>query len=107
MSGAIETTEPGPKVTGDPATGPLRAQWPVVVVLVIFIIGMAIAATGHWRRAALLMGGATGLGGLLRLFLPQRICGLLSVRRRWIDVVMMIGMGAAMCVLAFVVPPQT
>ena len=53
-----------------------------------------------YRETALL------LGALLRLVLPREIAGLLTLRRRWVDVVVMAGMGTAVAVLALVVPPS-
>ncbi|MCT2989700.1 DUF3017 domain-containing protein, partial [Propionibacterium freudenreichii] len=46
-----------------------------------------------------------GLAGVLRLFLPPRLAGLLVVRRRWFDVLVGIVGGTTMCVLAILVPP--
>lgn len=80
--------------------------WPLLVVLAAVLIGVAYAATGHWRRAALMVAGALVMGAGLRLVLPPRTAGLLVVRRRWIDVAVMAVIGISIGLVAFVVPPQ-
>ena len=79
--------------------------WPLLAVLSAVAVGAGYAAFGHWRRAALLIAAALLLGALLRLVLPRHVAGLLTVRRRWVDVVVMAGMGAAVTVVALLVPP--
>ncbi|MFZ2624263.1 MAG: DUF3017 domain-containing protein, partial [Propionibacterium sp.] len=61
---------------------------------------------GHWRRGSLLMGAAAAVAGLLRLLLPAERAGLLVVRRRWFDVLVLLVAGAGMGVLSVLVPPQ-
>ena len=80
--------------------------WPLLVVLSAVSGGVAYAAFGHWRRGALMIGGALLLGALLRLALPRGTAGLLAVRRRWIDVTVMAAIGIGIIVVAFVVPPS-
>lgn len=79
--------------------------WPLLAALAVLAVGVGYAAFGHWRRAALLVAGALMLGGVLRLLLPRQIAGLLVVRRRWIDVTVMLSIGIAITIVAFVVPP--
>lgn len=81
-------------------------RWPLLVVLSAVAVGAGYAAFGHWRRAALFIAGALLLGALLRLVLPRHVAGLLVLRRLWVDVVVMAGMGTAVAVLALVVPPS-
>lgn len=81
-------------------------QWPLLVSLVIFTIGGAVAGTGHWRRGSLLMGAGVVLAGLLRLVLSESRAGLLVVRRKWFDVSVLLIAGLGMVVLSVLVPPQ-
>lgn len=69
---------------------------------------MGIAALGlldvgvlpaHWLRGVLLLAGALGLAGLLRLVLPDRLAGLLAIRGRLFDAGWFIAFGAAMVIL--------
>lgn len=86
--------------------GPLWRQWPLLLALALFVVGVVVAAAGHWRRGSLLMGAAAAVAGLLRLLLPAERAGLLVVRRRWFDVLVLLVTGAGMGVLSVLVPPQ-
>lgn len=79
--------------------------WPLLACLAVLGVGVGYAAFGHWRRAALMVAGALLLGAALRLLLPRQRAGLLVVRRRWIDVTVMASLGAAITIVASVVPP--
>ena len=81
--------------------------WPLVAVIGVFTIGVLIAGFGSWRYGALVMAAATLLAGLARMLLPRQVSGLLVVRRRWVDVTLLVSLGTAMGVLALVVPPGT
>jgi hypothetical protein len=78
---------------------------PVVVVLAIGAVGLLVVAQGYWRRGLLVVAGALLVAALLRLALPTRRAGLLAVRSKAIDVVVLGGFGSAMLLLAAVVPP--
>jgi len=84
--------------------GYLVRQWPLILVLACLIAGLVLMAMGHWRRGAMMGGGAVGLAGLLRLVLPDDVTGLLVVRSRLVDVLVTGVAGAAMIVMALVVP---
>ena len=43
--------------------------------------------------------------GVLRLLLSREAAGLLVVRGRWVDVTALLGLGTAIAVMAFLVPP--
>jgi len=83
----------------------LLRQWPLLLVVACFAVGIGLVLALHWRRGAMMMGGATGLAGLLRMVLPEERAGLLVVRSRAWDVIVTGLTGAAMIVLALVVPP--
>lgn len=89
-----------------PADSYPSSPWALLLVLAAVIVGIAFAWTGHWRRASLMIAGALLMGAGLRLVLPRRLAGLLVVRRRWIDVAVMAVIGAAIAVVAFIVPPS-
>lgn len=80
--------------------------WPVLVVLAAVAVGVIYMVTWHWRRGAMMVGGAMLLAGILRAFLPNSQAGLLVLRHRWTDVAVCVGMGIAIVVLALVVPPS-
>ena len=89
-----------PAVAGDENLG----GWALAVVLAAFSVGVVLVAMHHWRRGAVVMGGAVGLAGLLRLVLPERLAGLLVVRSKAFDVITCGLAGAAMMILGMVVP---
>jgi hypothetical protein len=77
-----------------------------LLVVATALTGLAITALGAWRPGVAWMGGGLVLGGVARLLLPERRAGMLRVRRKGSDVVMMLLAGAALAVLAIVVPDQ-
>jgi hypothetical protein len=86
--------------------GTLRA-WPVVVVLVGVLAGLAIALLWEpgWRVGCLVIGGSLGVGAIERIALPSRDAGLLQVRSKAFDAGMLALLSAAVIVLAVAVPP--
>ena len=83
----------------------LLRQWPLLLVIICVCVGVFLIFELHWKRGAMMIGGATGLAGLLRLILPEEAAGLLAVRSRFWDAAVTGVAGAAMIVLAFLVPP--
>jgi hypothetical protein len=80
-------------------------QWPLATVLVGVFTGLVIAVPfGHWRIGSTLIGVSVTLGGLLRLLPHQRV-GLLAVRNRLIDTIVLLGTGVGILVLSWIVPP--
>ena len=71
-------------------------------------VGLGIVAFGPWRRGVALIGLALLVGAVARAVLRDRDAGMLRVRRnRWVDVLMLGGVGVALIVLASVIPNQT
>jgi len=81
--------------------------WPLATVLGLFAVGVLIAGFWDWRYGAVVMAAATLLAGIARMVLPRQVSGLLVVRRRWMDITILISLGMAIGVLALVVPPGT
>lgn len=80
-------------------------QWPLATVLVGVFTGLVIAVPfGHWRIGSTLIGISVTLGGLLRLMPHQRV-GLLAVRNRLIDTIVLLGTGVGILLLSWIVPP--
>lgn len=78
-------------------------QWPLASVLAGVAVGLAIVFFGHWRSGSTLVGAAITMGGLLRL-LPQQRVGLLAVRNRALDSIVLLSVGIGIIVLAWWVP---
>jgi hypothetical protein len=63
-------------------------QWPLLVVVVGVVLGLAIAAFGEdtWRIGCIVVGSSLIVGALERVALPRRYAGLLQVRSQGFDV---------------------
>lgn len=83
----------------------LRVQWPVISVVLIFVVAFALAAANFWRRGALLIGIGVGLAAVLRLALSEDRAGLLVVRSKGIDFATMASVAAAMVYIAWTIDP--
>ncbi len=71
------------------------------------VTGLLLVAFGPWRRGVTVIGAALILGALMRVTLREPDAGMLRVRRnRWIDALMLGGVGAGLIVLAGVIPNQ-
>jgi hypothetical protein len=69
-------------------------------------VGIAIVWSGDWRVGVRVIAGAVLFAALLRLVLPARDAGMLAVRKRWWDCVMLAGVGATLLFLAATIPNQ-
>ncbi len=96
-------TEPAPKPAADRSSNP----WPLVIIVAGALAGLGYAVFGGrdaWRLGCVIIGATLGIGALLRLVLPKPTAGLLAVRGRAFDVAFLVLGGAAIIVLALVVP---
>ncbi len=82
-----------------------RLQWPVIAVVLIFVVAFGLAAANFWRRGALLIGIGVGLAAVLRLALTDDRAGLLVVRSKGIDFATMASVAAAMVYIAWTIDP--
>lgn len=80
-------------------------QWPLACVLLGVAAGLVVVALGHWRAGCSLIGVSITAGGLLRL-MPQTRVGLLAVRNRALDSIVLLTVGIGILVLAWIVPPS-
>lgn len=80
-------------------------QWPIIVVLVGVAIALTLVALDYFRRGSIVLAGSVLLAAFLRLLLPDREAGLLVVRSRRVDVVILGTLGVLLAVFAFWVPP--
>jgi hypothetical protein len=85
--------------------GLVRAQWPILVVGVIFTLAFALAGANFWRRGALLIGIGVGVAAVLRLVLSDDRAGLLVVRSKGIDFATTVLVAASMVYIAATIDP--
>ncbi|MFT4108201.1 DUF3017 domain-containing protein [Propionicimonas sp.] len=83
----------------------IAGQWPLATVLAGVAIGLAVVFLSHWRAGSTLVGLSITLGGLLRL-MPQQRVGLLAVRNRALDSIVLLGVGIGITILAWWIPPS-
>ena len=77
-----------------------------LVMLSIAGAGLVFVVLGDWRTGVRLIGGALVFGSLVRLVLPSRDAGMLAVRSKLLDAVLLSGTGAAFFFLAATIPNQ-
>jgi len=80
------------------------AQIPYLVIGMIVTAGFVLIVFEYWRRGVVTIGAAMGLAGLLRLLLPARRAGLLSVRSRGFDVAAYIFLAVAVIGIGLAIP---
>jgi hypothetical protein len=77
-----------------------------LLVLGVAGVGIGIASTGDWRLGVKTLGAALVLGAVARLVLRRRDAGMLAVRNRAVDAVLLSGVGAALIFLTEAIPNQ-
>ena len=82
-----------------------RSQWPIVTVMLIFVVAFALAAANFWRRGALLIGIGVGVAAVLRLALTEDRAGLLVLRSKGIDFTTLVLVAAGMVYIAWTIDP--
>jgi uncharacterized membrane protein YjjP (DUF1212 family) len=95
--------EGGSAAAGRDMPVPVR-QWPIVLVLAFVGVGLLVLALGAWRAGIVTVGVGMLVGALLRIVLPE--VGMLAVRSRFTDIVVMGVLGAVIVVLALAALPD-
>jgi len=75
-------------------------------VLVGLAVGLCLIAGGQWRIGVGLCGGSMITAGAGRLVIPDRMSGLLRVRRRTTDALLMLALGVGLMALAVLIGRQ-
>jgi len=83
----------------------LQAQWPILLVGLIFAVAFVLVGANFWRRGSLLIGIGVGVAAVLRLLLSEERAGLLVVRSKGTDFMTTAVVGAAMIYIASTIDP--
>jgi hypothetical protein len=82
----------------------LLRQLPLLAVILTVGVGLLMVTFEHWRKGLVVVGLALVGGALLRLLLPVRRVGFLAVRSRPVDVLLLVGTGLALAIIALAIP---
>ncbi|WP_372729417.1 DUF3017 domain-containing protein [Nocardioides sp.] len=77
-----------------------------LLVLAGTFIGIAVVTWGQWRHGVRWIGGSLIAAAGVRLVLRARDAGMLAVRHRVVDAVLLGGVGAVLFFLASTIPNQ-
>lgn len=100
---------PAPQPDTEPAAEPqpqypkLR-EWPITLVLAGIAASLVIVGVDQFRRGSVLLAGSILMAFFLRMFLDEQQAGLLRVRRRPVDLMVLGGLALGVTVFAFWVP---
>ena len=108
---APDAEPPPPPPTPPAAQRPRRLPQTVggtvfVVIVGIVTVGLGLVVWGAWRTGIVWMGVAMLVGALTRAVLSERAAGMLRVRRRWSDTLLLTVAGVGLILLAVLVPDQ-
>lgn len=79
-------------------------NWPIASVYGVVVLALAVVVWVDFRSGAVLLAAGVLWAAVLRWRLSDEAAGMLRVRRRRIDLVVLTLLGSAMLVLALVVP---
>jgi len=77
-----------------------------LLVLGVVAAAMVVVALDEWRTGIRLMGGSLIFAALVRLVLRTRDAGMLAVRHKLLDAVVLLVLGGALIFLATSIPDQ-
>ncbi len=79
-------------------------EWPIVLVLLLVLAGLAVVVFVSFRRGCVVIAGAVMVAFFLRALLHTRDAGMLAVRTRAVDLLVLALLGGSISVLSFWVP---
>jgi hypothetical protein len=103
----------GPEVPPEPTDEEQPRRYPSTIggafylsILAVATTAIVIAARSDWRLGIQMLGGSLLIAALLRLLLNKRDAGMLAVRNRLLDTLLLGSTGTALIVLASAIPIQ-
>ena len=85
----------------------LRREWPLATSIAVVVAGLVVVADGHFRRGTVVLSFGVTLALFLRILLPSEQAGLLAVRSKKVDVLVLAVLALGTSVLALWVPPPS
>lgn len=108
-----EGAEPAPTTAEVPEAVEQERRYPSTIggacylaIMLATLVGLVLASLGTWRAGLQIVAGALLVAALLRLGLRQRDAGMLAVRHRAVDAVLLAGAAAALFFLTTTIPNQ-
>ena len=83
----------------------IRRQWPLLTVLAMIVVALGFVAADRFRVGSVLLALALVYALALRAALPEDSLGLLVVRSRRVDLMVLSAMAVSLMILALWVPP--
>lgn len=77
-----------------------------LLVLLITAVGLGVSALVDWRLGIRIVGGSLLFAAAVRTVLSSRDAGMLAVRHKALDVVLLAGLGVALIFLTSSIPDQ-
>jgi hypothetical protein len=117
----VESPESEPDETAEPAVDdvppesaePEGRRYPstlggafYLLVLAVSGVGLVVVSHGSWRLGVKWIAASLVLAAVVRLVIPDNQAGMLAVRRRSLDVVILALAGVALWVLSTSIPNQ-
>ena len=81
-----------------------RSEWPLGLSGAVAVAGLVILTFYDWRNGVLIFAGGVLLAAVLRAGLTDAAAGLLHVRSRMFDTLLLVGVGAAILLLGLIIP---
>jgi hypothetical protein len=85
-------------------TAERRSEWPLTLSTLVCLAGLVVLTFDEWRKGVLILAAGVLFAGFLRLVLSDDSAGLLRVRRRTFDTLLLLGVGAAILLLGVIIP---
>ena len=109
----LEVGEAAEAEEAEEAVEPEERRYPSTIGGLFYLLILATATTGvvlayvdDWRLGVRVLGGGLVGASALRLVLPQRDAGMLAVRHRLTDVLLLLATGLALFFLSGDIPDQ-
>jgi hypothetical protein len=80
------------------------AQWPISIVLIGIAVALVMIGTDHFRRGSIILSASVMLAMFLRLLLPTSDVGMLAVRSRRTDVIVLAVLAVGLSIFTYWVP---